>query len=140
MSALSKEEVVHIFTHQLPQILDEHPELEPQLYHFFLKAFARKEEVAALRQDIFEFREETREEFKLVRSEVKEQFGQVDKQFRHVDDKFEALRAEMHDGFHEVYKRVDQLGARWGIRSESIHSRRAQALRDAGFEVVEPED
>jgi hypothetical protein len=122
MSTLSKEEVVHIFTHQLPQILDEHPELEPQLYHFFLKAFARKEEVVALRQDIAEFREETREEFKQV------------------DDRFESLQAEMRYGFHEVYKRIDQLGARWGIRSESIHSRRAQALRDAGFEVVEPEE
>jgi hypothetical protein len=246
MAVLSKEEIVHMFAHQLPQILDDHPELEPQLYHIFLKTFARKEEVAALRQDLAEFREETREEFRITRQETQErfeqvdqrfeqvdqrfeqvdqrfdqvdrQFGQINRQFELVDDKFEALRAEMHQGFAEVYQRIEQLGARWGIRSESlfretmitvleksfaaqvetrdiegeqfdliitnghyilveiaasaapnivqrlerkralyteatgveparfifavasIHSRRAEALREAGFEVVEPED
>lgn len=246
MTVLSKEEVIHIFTHQLPEILDEYPELEPQLYHVFLKTFARKEEVAAVQQELAEFREETREDFALVRTEMREgfervdqRFGQVDQRFdgvdqrldgvdqrldgiderfEQVDQRFEQLHAEMRQGFEEVYRRIDQLGTRWGIRSESlfretmitileksfaakvetrdiegeqfdliitngfhilveiaasapphivqrlqrkrelytrttgveparfifavasIHSRRAQALRDAGFEVVEPEE
>jgi hypothetical protein len=246
MAVLSKEEVIHIFTHQLPEILDEYPDLEPQLYHVFLKTFARKEEVAALHQDLNDFRTETREEFKLVRTEMREgfeqvdqrfeqvdqrfeqvdqrfeqvdqRFGQVDQRFEQVDQRFDSLEAEMRQGFEEVYRRIDQLGARWGIRSESlfretmitileksfdakvetrhiegeqfdliitngyhllveiaasappnivqrlerkrelytqavgvtptrfifavasIHSRRAQALREAGFEVIEPEE
>ncbi len=225
MTVLSKDEVIHIFTHQLPEILDEYPELEPQLYHVFLKTFARKEEVVAVRQELSEFREENSEEFKLVRSEIREgfeqvdqRFEQVDQRFEQVDQRFEQLHTEMRQGFEEVYRRIDQLGARWGIRSESlfretmitileksfaakvetrdfegeqfdliitngyhilveiaasasphivqrlqrkreiytratgveptrfifavasIHSRRAQALRDAGFEVVEPEE
>ncbi len=225
MTVLSKEEVIHIFTHQLPEILDEYPDLEPQLYHVFLKTFARKEEVVAVHQELVEFREETREEFALVRTETREgfeqvdqRFEQVDQRFEQVDQRFEQLHAEMRQGFEEVYRRIDQLGARWGIRSESlfretmltileksfaakvetrdiegeqfdliitngyhilveiaasapphivqrlqrkrelyarttgveptrfifavasIHSRRAQALRDAGFEVVEPEE
>lgn len=207
MADLSKEEVIRIFTHQLPEILDEHPDLEPQLYHIFLKTFARKEEVVALRQDVAEFREETRENFR-----------QVDQRFEQVDQQLDGLRAEMRQGFHDVSQRIEQLGARWGIRSESlfrettitileksfdarvetrhiegeqfdliitnghhilveiaagappniiqrlkrkrelytrtvgvaptrfvfavasIHSRRAQALREAGFEVIEPEE
>jgi hypothetical protein len=239
MAALSKEEVIYIFTHQLPEILDEYPDLEPQLYHVFLKTFARKEEVAALHQDLNDFRAETREEFSLVRAEMREgfeqvdqrfeqvdrRFGQVDQRFEQVDQRFEqvdqrldSLEAGVRQGFEEVYRRIDQLGARWGIRSESlfretmitileksfdakvetrhiegeqfdliitngyhllveiaasappnivqrlerkrelyaqvvgvaptrfifavasIHSRRAQALREAGFEVIEPEE
>ncbi|MBE7532752.1 MAG: DUF3782 domain-containing protein [Ardenticatenaceae bacterium] len=185
--------------------------IEPQLYHVFLKTFARKEEVVAVQQELVEFREETREEFALVRTETREGFEQV-------DQRFEQLHAEMRQGFEEVYRRIDQLGARWGIRNEllfretmitileksfaakvetrdiegeqfdliitngyhilveiaasapphivqrlqrkrelyarttgveptrfvfaiaSIHSCRAQALREAGFEVVEPEE
>jgi len=232
MAVLTKEEVIHIFTHQLPEILDEYPELEPQLYHIFLKTFVRKEEVVAVQRELTEFREETREEFDLVHAEIRElrtetgerfdrvdqRFEQVDQRFEQVDQRFDSLETDMRRGFEEVYRRIDQLGARWGIRNESlfretmlaileqsfdarvesrhiegeqfdliitngyhilveiaasappnivqrlerkrevytrtteveptrfifaiasIHSRRAQALRDAGFEVIEPEE
>ena len=214
MAVLSKEEVIHLFTQQLPEILDEYPELEPQLYHIFLKTFARKEEVAAVHQELIEFRVESQEfqtEMREFQSETRERFDQV-------DQRFDNLQAEMHKGFQEVSRRIDQLGARWGIRNESlfretmiaileksfaarvetrhiegeqfdliisngyhilveiaagtpphivqrlerkrelytrvvgiaptrfifavasIHSRRAQALREAGFEVIEPEE
>jgi hypothetical protein len=71
MAVLSKEEVIHIFTHQLPEILDEYPDLEPQLYHVFLKTFARKEEVATLHQDLTGFRKDIPQESKLVSTETR---------------------------------------------------------------------
>jgi len=228
MAVLSKEEVIHLFTQQLPEILDEYPELEPQLYHIFLKTFARKEEVAAVHQELIEFRVKSQEfqtemrefqtEMREFQTEMREFQSETRERFDQVDQRFDNLQAEMHKGFQEVSRRIDQLGARWGIRNESlfretmiaileksfaarvetrhiegeqfdliisngyhilveiaagtpphivqrlerkrelytrvvgiaptrfifavasIHSRRAQALREAGFEVIEPEE
>ncbi|HEX6387239.1 MAG TPA: DUF3782 domain-containing protein [Anaerolineae bacterium] len=130
MADLSKEEVIRIFTHQLPEILDEHPDLEPQLYHIFLKTFARKEEVAALHLDLAEFREETRENFR----RVDQRFEQVDQRFEQVDQRLDGLRAEMRQGFQDVAQRIEQLGARWGIRSESLFRETTIAILEKSFD------
>lgn len=214
MAQLTDDELIDLFTRQLPNLLDERPELEPQLYYVFLKTFARKEEVAAVAHELAEFRQETRESF----ARVDQRFEQLDRRFEQVDRRAESLEAEMRRGFDNLTRQIDRLGTRWGIRNESlfratitslleesfgakvatrfiegeqfdliitngchilveitasasprmqkrlerkrelyakttgvqparfilavasIHSQRAQALRDAGFEVIEPEE
>jgi hypothetical protein len=207
MAVLTDEELIDIFTHQLPRILEERPELEPSLYRALLKTFAQKEEIAAVHQELFEFREETRTNF-----------DRVDQRFEQVDQRFNSLEQRVQEGFTTLSQQIERLGARWGIQTESlfretmidilqkdfganvqsrylkgeqfdvvitnghhilveisagaspnivkrlerkrkiyieetgveperfifavtnINSRRAQALREAGFEVIEPED
>lgn len=90
---------------------------QQQLYHIFLKTFARKEEVAALRQDMAEFREETQENFKQV------------------DQRLDGLRAEMRQGFQDLAQRIEQLGARWGIRSESLFRETMVAILEKSFDT-----
>ncbi len=107
MSVLTDEELIDIFAYRLPNLLERRPELEPQLYHFFLKAFVRKEAIVALEQRVKEFQSETREHFK----EVDERFKKVDERFDKTDAEIEKLRSEMSEGFSKLTTQIDRLGA-----------------------------
>jgi hypothetical protein len=146
-----EQELMTLFTERLPQFIDDHPELEPQLYHVFLKTFARKEEVAAVRQEVAEFREETREQFARtntriadLQTEVRENFSQVDKRFEQVDKRFEQadkritdLQTEVREGFaratKDMQRSFDRFGARWGIRSEELFRETMASVLEKSF-------
>ncbi len=174
MTTLTNEELIEIFTHRLPQILDERPELEPQLYHFFLKAFVRKEELAAFQQVVAKFQEETQTNFDQVDSrfdqvdsrfdqvdsrldkvdsrfdqvdsrfdqvdsrldKVDSRLDQVDSRFDQVDEEFKVVRTEMADGFKNMTRHIDRLGSRWGIRNESLFRETMAALLEESFGVA----
>lgn len=131
MPHLTNEEVIELFEYQLPSILDEYPHLEPRLYLAFLKAFARKEEVADVRAELQEFRVETRERF----DQVDQQFDQVDQRFDQVDQRFDKLESRMEAGFADLHKAIDRLGSRWGIRNESLFRQTIRELLGKSFGV-----
>jgi hypothetical protein len=128
---LSDEAVIYLFSEQLPELLEKRPELEPRIYHAFWKAFARKEEVAAVMQELGEFRAETRANFE----RVDQRFEQVDQRFEQVDQRFDDLEARMEAGFREVHQAIDRLGARWGIRNESLFRQTITELLEKSFGV-----
>jgi hypothetical protein len=153
VATLTNDELIEIFTHQLPALLDERPELEPQLYHIFLKTFARKEEVAAVAQSVEAFRAETRANFEQVDrrfeqmdqhfeqvdrrfEQIDQRFERVDQRFGQVDSEFEKLRAEIAAGFREVNRQIDRLGARWGIRNEALFRATMASLLEKSFGVT----
>jgi hypothetical protein len=171
MAALTNEELIDIFSRQLPALLEERPELEPQLYYFFLKAFVRKEEVAALGKQVENFHAETRANFEQVDQrfeqvdrrfeqvdqritefqaetranfervdqrfeQIDQRFEQVDYRFEQVDREFEKLRVEMAEGFKEVTRQIDRLGARWGIRNEALFRATMASLLEKSFGVA----
>ena len=136
MARLTDEEVVTTFAEQLPAILDERPGLEPILYAAFLKIFARKEEVAAARDELREFRAETKAHFERVDQrfeQVNQRFEQVDQRFGQVDQRFDSLEARMEAGFKAVQQAIDRLGARWGIRNESVFRQTIATLLTESF-------
>ncbi len=159
MPHLTNEEVIELFEYQLPSILDEYPHLEPRLYLAFLKAFARKEEVAEVRVELQEFRAETKERFDQVDrrfdqvdqrfdqvdqrfdqvdqrfGQVDQRFGQVDQRFEQVDQRFDRLESRMEAGFADLHKAIDRLGSRWGIRNESLFRQTVQELLGKSFGV-----
>ncbi len=122
MSALTDEELIDIFAYRLPDLLERRPELEPQLYHFFLKAFVRKEALAALDQTVKDFQSETREHFK-----------EVDERFDKTDTKIEKLRSEMSEGFSKLTTQIDRLGSRWGIRNEALFRATVTSILEKSF-------
>jgi hypothetical protein len=178
MVTLTDEELIHIFAHQLPDLLERRPDLEPQLYFFFLKAFVRKEDMAAYNRIIEEYRTETKANFERIEQhfeqnnqfqaetrthfeqieqrldtfqnetkanfegvnqrfeQVDQRFEQVDQRFDQIDREFEKLRAEMAAGFKEVTRQIDQLGARWGIRNESLFRSTVAAILEKSFGVA----
>ena len=136
MARLTDEEVITTFAEQLPAILDERPGLEPILYAAFLKIFARKEEVAAARDELREFRAETKAHFERVDQrfeQVNQRFEQVDQRFGQVDQRFDSLEARMEAGFKAVQQAIDRLGARWGIRNESVFRQTIATLLTESF-------
>jgi len=143
MARLTDEEVITTFAEQLPAILDERPGLEPILYAAFLKIFARKEEVAAARDELREFRAETKAHFERVDQrfeqvdqrfeQVDQRFEQVDQRFGQVDQRFDSLEARMEAGFKAVQQAIDRLGARWGIRNESVFRQTIATLLTESF-------
>ena len=119
---LTDEELIELFDVRLPELLERRPELEPRIYHAFMKAFATKEEVASVLSELRDFRAETRERFE-----------QVDRRFEQVDRRFESLEARVEAGFREVQRAIDRLGARWGIRNESVFRQTVATLLEQSF-------
>jgi hypothetical protein len=147
---LTDEELIHLFDVQLPTLLERRPELEPRIYHAFMKAFAKKEEVAKILEELREFRAETDEHFEQVDQrfeqvdqrfeqvdqrfeQVDQRFEQVDGRFEEVDDHFDRLEARMEEGFRELHRAIDRLGGRWGIRNESVFRQTVAALLEESF-------
>ncbi|MCP4111866.1 MAG: DUF3782 domain-containing protein [Desulfobacteraceae bacterium] len=134
MSVLTDEELIDIFAYRLPNLLERRPELEPQLYHFFLKAFVRKEAIVALEQRVKEFQSETREHFK----EVDERFDKVDERLdkTETETEIEKLRSEMSEGFSRLTTQIDRLGSRWGIRNEALFRATVTSILEKSFSAT----
>ena len=118
MARLSDEELVDLFGRQLPDLLERRPDLEPMIYNVFLKVLVRKEEVAAILAELREFR------------------ADVDRRFEQVDTRFTSLEARMEAGFRDLHQAIDRLGARWGIRNESLFRQAIAALLAQSFGVT----
>ncbi len=132
MARLSDEELVELFGRQLPDLLERRPDLEPMIYNVFLKILVRKEEVAAVLAELREFRAEVGRRFE----QVDQRFEQVDQRFEQVDLRFNTLEARMEAGFRELHQAIDRLGARWGIRNESLFRQTIAALLEQSFGVT----
>ena len=149
MVTFSDEELIDVFSRQLPDLLERRPELEPVIYQGFMKAFVRREEVAVILDELRELRAEIDRSFE----QVDRRFEQVDRRFEQVDRRFEqvegatnALRAEMNQRFAEVearivalefglHKAIDRLGSRWGIRNEIVFRKTIATLLEESFGV-----
>ena len=160
MARLSDEELVELFGRQLPDLLERRPDLEPVIYNVFLKVLVRKEEVAAVLAELREFRAEVGRRFEQVDQrfeqvdqrfeqvdqrfeqvdqrfeQVDQRFEQVDQRFEQVDRRFNTLEARMEAGFRELHRAIDRLGARWGIRNESLFRQTIAALLEQSFGVT----
>ena len=146
MTRLSDEELIDLFGRQLPDLLERRPDLEPVIYNAFLKVMVRKEEVAAILAELRAFRADTEQRFEQVDrrfEQVDRRFEQVDRRFEQVDARFEqvdtrlqALETRMEAGFRELHQAIDRLGARWGIRNESLFRQTIAALLEQSFGVT----
>ena len=125
MTRLNDEELIELFGRQLPDLLERRPDLEPMIYNVFLKILVRKEEVAAILAELREFR-----------ADVDRRFEQVDTRFGQVDTRLNTLEARMEAGFKELHQAIDRLGARWGIRNESLFRQTIAALLAQSFGVT----
>ena len=153
MKTFSDEELVDLFNRQLPDLLDRRPDLEPLIYQGFLGAFARREEVAMVLQELQELRAEMNQRFEQVdrrfeqvdaridafRDAVNQRFEEVNQRFEGMDQRFEEVNQrfeEVNQRFDDVFRAIDRLGARWGIRNESVFRRTMAALLEESFGAV----
>lgn len=139
MARFSDEELIELFGQQLPDLLQRRPDLEPVIYNVFLKVLVRKEEVAAVLAELREFRAEVDRRFEQVDQrfeQMDQRFEQVDQRFEGVDGRFNTLEARMEAGFRELHQAIDRLGARWGIRNESLFRQTIAALLEQSFGVT----
>ena len=177
VAALRDEDLIELFGRRLPDLLARRPELEPVIYHGFLKVFARRDEVAVVVAELRALRTEMDRRFDQVdqrfdqvderfvqvderfvqvderaerheseltklRAETNRRFDQVDQRFDEMDQRFDrseaemkALRAEMDARFVDVHRAIDRLGARWGIRNESLFRQTIASLLEQSFGV-----
>lgn len=170
VAALRDEDLIELFGRRLPDLLARRPELEPVIYHGFLKVFARRDEVAVVVAELRALRTEMSQRFDQVderfvqvderfvqvderadrheseltklRAETNRRFDQVDQRFDQMDQRFDrseaemkALRAEMDARFVDVHRAIDRLGARWGIRNESLFRQTIASLLEQSFGV-----
>ena len=145
IAALRDEDLIELFGRRLPDLLARRPELEPVIYHGFLKVFARRDEVAVVVAELRALRTEMDQRFDQVDQrfdQVDQRFVQVDQRFVQVDERAERhesemkeFRAEMNARFVDVHRAIDRLGARWGIRNESLFRQTIASLLEQSFGV-----
>ncbi len=145
MKKLSDEEVLYILDTQLPAMLEREPELEPRAFHAFMKAFATKESVAAILEElrafdgrVLHFQAETIENQESVqraiqelRAQIARRFEQVDRRFEQVQGEIQGLRTDMLQRFEQVDQRFEQVDQRF----EQVDRRFEQV--DQRFEQVD---
>ena len=117
VSSFRDEDLIALFSRHLPELLERRPDLEPTIFHAFLKTFARREEVA------------------LVVTELRALRTEMEHRFEKVDARFDRVEAQMKAGFDRLERTIDRLGSRWGIRSESVFRRTIAALLEESFGV-----
>ena len=136
MKTFSDEELIDLFNRQLPDLLDRRPDLEPLIYQGFLGAFARREEVAMVLQELQALRAEMDQRFEQVDARIDAFRDAVEQRFEGMEQRFEGMEQRfegMEQRFDEVFRAIDRLGARWGIRNESVFRRTMAALLEESF-------
>ena len=124
VSSFRDEDLIDLFSRRLPDLLERRPDLEPTLFQAFLKAFARREEVALVVTEL-----------RALRTEMERRFEQVDARFEQVDARFDRVEAKVDAGIDRLDRAIDRLGSRWGIRSESVFRRTIATLLEGSFGV-----
>ncbi len=124
VSALHDEDLIEVFSRRLPDLLERRPDLEPVIFKAFLKAFARREEVALVLTEL-----------RALRTEMERRFEQVDQRFEQSDRQMHEFRADVAARFEDVQRAIDRLGSRWGIRNESLFRQTIAALLEQSFGV-----
>ena len=159
VTSFRDEDLIDLFS-RLPDLLDRRPDLEPTIYGAFLKTFVRRAELALVLNELRTLRNEMNRRFEQVdqrfeqvdrriddfQTEVTTRFEQVDRRiddfqtevatrFEQVDRRIDDLRTEVTTRFDDVQRSIDRLGARWGIRNESLFRQTMAALLEQSFGV-----
>lgn len=133
---LTDEELIHLFGEQLPNLLEERPELEPRIYYAFISTFARKEEVARILTELRNFQNETYARFDKVDDHLDRVDGSLDgveTRLDGVEGQLGSLKTRVETGFRDVQRAIDRLGGRWGIRNESVFRQTVETLLEETF-------
>ena len=152
VSALHDEDLIEVFSRRLPDLLERRPDLEPVIFKAFLKAFARREEVALVLTELRALRTEMERRFE----QVDQRFERVDQRIEQVDQRIEQMdqhieqmdqrikqsdrqmqefRADVAARFEDVQRAIDRLGARWGVRNEILFRQTIAAVLEQSFGV-----
>ncbi len=121
---------------ELPRLLREHPESRYELWGLMLEVFPSRQEFTALLEELRAFREDTSQRFEQIDrrfEQVDQRFEQIDRRFEQVDQRFKDLESRIEAGFQELRRAIDRLGARWGIRNESLFRQTIAALLEQSF-------
>ena len=70
-----------------------------------------------------------------LRAEMNQRFDQVDERAERHESEMKEFRAEMDARFVDVHRAIDRLGARWGIRNESLFRQTIASLLEQSFGV-----
>ena len=131
VSALHDEDLIEVFSRRLPDLLERRPDLEPVIFKAFLKAFARREEVALVLTELRALRTAMDRRFE----QVDQRIEQMDQRIEQSDRQMQEFRADVAARFEDVQRAIDRLGSRWGIRNESLFRQTIAALLEQSFGV-----
>ena len=132
------EDLIELFSRRLPDLLERRPELEPELYRAFLKTFARRDDVALVLAELRALGTEMNRRFEQVDQRfgrVEQRLGVVEQRLEVVEHDLQEFRAEVAARFEDVQRAIDRLGARWGIRNESVFRQTMAAVLEQSFGV-----
>ena len=142
LASIRDEDLIEVFSHRLPDLLERRPDLEQTIFTAFLKTFARREEVALVLTELRAFRteadqrsERSEREMREFRTEVGQRFEQVDQRFERSEREMREFRSDVAARFDDVQRSIDRLGARWGIRNESLFRQTMAAVLEQFFGV-----
>ena len=153
LASIRDEDLIEVFSRRLPDLLERRPDLEQTIFTAFLKTFARREEVALVltelrafrteadqrsersEREMREFRAEADQRFERSEREMREFRTEVDQRFERSEQETREFRSDVAARFDDVQRSIDRLGARWGIRNESLFRQTMAAVLEQSFGV-----
>lgn len=136
---MTLEDIQAYIFEQLPRVLEQNPSFVTWIEGIVAEKFPRRDEFARLLDEVRDLRGDMQQRFGQVDQrfeKIDQRFEQVDQRFAQVDQRFDRLETEMRQGFHDLHVTIDRLGARWGIRNESIFRQTMQAILERSFGVA----
>lgn len=144
------EELEDFILERLPRVLERDPRFVTFIEGIVAERYPRRDEFAALVNELREHRKETAERFNQVDERIDrvehrlekienrlekhdEKFDAIDHRFDGVDQRIDNLEHRMEQGFHDLHVAIDRLGARWGIRNESIFRQTMREILEQSF-------
>jgi hypothetical protein len=124
MIRLTDDELIELFDKQLPDLLERRPELEPRVYHAFMKFFATKEEVAVVLAELRDFR-----------AEVEQRFDRVEQRLDGVEEQAQNFRAEVQERFTNLEERMES-----GFQRLTLQDQRLEERMESGFQRLTLQD
>ena len=157
IAEMSIEEMEDFILERLPRVLERDPRFVTFIEGIVAERYPRRDEFAALINELSEHRKETAERFDYVDAQFRqvderferveqrldkieqnldkhdEKFDAIGRRFDGVDQRFDSLEQPMEQGFHDLHVAIDRLGAHWGIRNESIFRQPMREILEQSF-------
>ncbi len=123
---LSDEELMDILENRIPVLVERRPDLYWRIYSSWVNLFAKREEIAAIMEElrqlgdnVTDFRKLSEQRFEQVDQrfeQVDQRFEQVDQRFDQVDQRFDQVDQrldKMDQRFDQVDQRLDKMDQRF---------------------------
>jgi hypothetical protein len=126
---ITDQELIQLMQERLPKLLREKPEIFEPIYTILAESFVERGEIAELRKLVLAFQGEAKASF----LELNQRLGILESRVDSLEERMDRLETKVDEGFDMLSRKIDRLGQRWGIRTESVFRETMTSVLEKSF-------